>query len=146
MYCIVPLFALDEPPKITDHPENQSNVSPGTAATFTIQTTGTKPLSYQWQWKPAEEGDGSEEWRPCDVEEPTLTIPSVQKSHEGEYRCVVYNHAGRQITKPAKLEVSGKCHVENFDLRISSSCRNLAFECQTICVIVLMWDMLQRHR
>ena len=63
------------------------------------------PLSYLWQWKTAEEGDGSEEWRPCDAEEATLTIPSVQKSYEGQYRCVVYNHTGRQISKPAKLEV-----------------------------------------
>ena len=76
--------------------------------TFTVQATGTEPLSYQWQWKPAEEGDGSEEWRPCDEEEPKLTIPSVQKSDKGQYRCVVYNHAGRQISKPAELEVSGK--------------------------------------
>ena len=27
---------------------------------FTVQVTGTKPLAYQWQWKPAKE-DGSEE-------------------------------------------------------------------------------------
>ena len=112
---IVPLFALDEPPKVTNHPKSLSNVNPGTAATFSIQTTGTEPLNYRWQWKPAEEGDGSEEWQPCDVEEATLTISSVQKSCEGQYRCVVYNHAGRQISKPAKLEVSGKCHTENFE-------------------------------
>ena len=105
---------VDEPPKITSHPKCLKEVSPGEAVAFTVQATGTKPLSYQWQWKPAEEGDGSEEWRPCDVEEPTLTIPNVQKSDKGQYRCVVYNHAGRQISKPAEIEVSGRCHAVNF--------------------------------
>jgi len=100
------LFGLDEPPQVTTHPESLSNVSLGTAAMFTIQTTGTEPLKYLWQWKPAGEGDGSEEWQLCGVEKPVLTIPSVQKSDEGQYRCVIYNLAGRQISKPAKLEVS----------------------------------------
>ena len=46
-------------------------VSPGEGVAFTVRATGTEPLSYQWQWKPAEEGDGSEEWQPCDAEEAT---------------------------------------------------------------------------
>ena len=76
---------------------------------FTIKSTGTQPLSYQWQWKPTEEGDGSKEWRPLDVgsDSPgTLTIPNVQKSNEGHYRCVISNYAGRKTSELAKLEVS----------------------------------------
>ena len=74
---------------------------------FTVQATGTDPLNYHWQWKPAEE-DGSEEWQPCDPEwsdGPTLTIPSVQKTNEGSYHCVVSNCADTLISKPAELIV-----------------------------------------
>ena len=48
---------------------------------------------------------GSEEWKPCDSNTTTLTIPSVQKSNEGSYRCVVRNCAGSQISNSAELEV-----------------------------------------
>ena len=74
---------------------------------FTVQATGTDPLNYHWQWKPAEE-EGSEEWQPCDPEwsdGPTLTIPSVQKTNEGSYHCVVSNCADTLISKPAELIV-----------------------------------------
>ena len=74
---------------------------------FTLQATGTEPLSYHWQWKPAEEG-GSEGWQTCRAEwsdGATLTIPSVQKSNEGNYRCVISNYAGTQTSNPAKLSI-----------------------------------------
>ena len=51
---------------------------------------------------------GSEEWKPCDAKgsnTATLIIPSVQKSNEGSYRCVISNCAGSQISNSAELEV-----------------------------------------
>lgn len=96
---------VDEPPKVTNHPESLKEISQGKDVAFTVQATGAEPLSYQWQWKPAEAGDESEDWQPCDMEGATITIPRVHKSDEGQYRCVISNHAGRQISKPAKLEV-----------------------------------------
>ena len=75
---------------------------------FTITTTGTEPLSYQWQWKPAGEEGGSEEWQLCDMEGPqtaVLNIPSVQKSNEGQYHCNVSNCAGSQTSNTATLSV-----------------------------------------
>ena len=81
---------------------------------FTIQATGTKPLSYLWQWKPVEEE--SEEWQPCPAEwchDGTLTIPSVQKFSEGNYRCIVSNCAGSETSNPAFICV-GKLVV--FDI------------------------------
>ena len=63
-------------------------------------------MKYHWQWKLAEE-EG--EWQPCDAEwcdGATLTIPSVQKSNEGSYRCVISNCAGNETSKQAKLKVS----------------------------------------
>ena len=71
-------------------------------------------LNYQWQWKPAAKKGwmwwwgGSEEWQPCDAEWSdggTLTIPKVQKSNEGSYRCIITNCGGSQTSKAASLSV-----------------------------------------
>ena len=104
----MPSFFSDKPLKIIYHPKSLSNISPGTAVSFTIEATEMDLPGYQWQWKPAE-GEG--EWQPCPAEwydGDTLAIPSVQKSNEGWYRCVVSNCAGTQTSNPAQLSVAGK--------------------------------------
>ena len=96
-----------ESPRITIHPHDMKNAVQGKCAKFTIQATGTQPLSYHWQWKLTKEESGK--WQPCPAEwcdGATLTIPSVQKCNEGSYRCVISNYSGRQTSKLAKLEVS----------------------------------------
>ena len=101
----MPLFFSGEPLKIINHPKSLSSVSPGTPVSFTVQATEMDQLSYQWQWKPPAEED---EWQPCRAEwcdGATLTIPSVQKSNEGSYRCVISNYAGTLISKSTQLSV-----------------------------------------
>ena len=93
---------------------------------FSAEATGTEPLSYKWEWSPAGERRGTEEWQPCDLESfpggdsSTVTIPSVQKSNEGSYRCVISNCAGSKTSNPAELSIGknsalmlecGKVHV-----------------------------------
>ena len=93
------------PPRVTTHPQEIKDTVPGKPVKFTLQATGTEPLSYHWQWKPAEEKG---EWQSCHAEwsdGATLTIPSVQKSNKGNYRCVTTNYAGSQTSNPAKLSV-----------------------------------------
>ena len=102
------IFAAD-PPRVTSHPHDLKNVVPGNTVTFTAEATGTEPLSYHW-WhcKLAGEGGGSREWQPCRAEwcnGATLTIPSVQKSDEGHYCCLISNCAGSQSSEPAYLSV-----------------------------------------
>ena len=99
-----------EPPRITSHPEDSKPVAFSLEpVTFTVQAYGTEPLNYHWQRNPPKEGV-SEEWQPCSgvdgSDTATLTIPSVQKSNKGSYRCVISNCAGSQTSKPARLEVS----------------------------------------
>ena len=97
-----------EPPRITFHPQELNDAVQGESVMCTIQATGTKPLSYLWQWKPV----GSEEWQLCPAEwchDETLTIPSVQKSDKGNYRCIVSNCAGSQ-TSNAGFIVVGECN------------------------------------
>ena len=102
--CVLFLHVA-EPPRITTHPHDLRVVVRGKPAKFTIQATGTEPLTYQWEWKPAEEEGGSEEWQPCDAEwsdGATILIP-MQKFNEGSYRCVVSNCIDSQTSNPAEL-------------------------------------------
>ena len=108
--CVTPMFCfcVAEAPRITTHPQDLKDVIPGKPVMFTAEATGTGPLNYQWEWKPPMD-DGK--WQPCDVEKfpgadsSTLTIPSVQKSNEGNYHCVISNCAGTQTSNPAELSV-----------------------------------------
>ena len=103
------------PPKIITHPQKLKDVIPGNSAKITVQVTGTEPLNYNWQWKPADRESGSKEWKSCDegqLDGSTLTISSVQKPNEGSYRCVISNQAGTEISKAAQLSV-GKQPMHN---------------------------------
>ena len=112
--CVIPIFlfvfcfCVAEPPRINSHPQDLEDAVPGKHVLFTTEATGTEPLNYQWEWKPAMDDS---EWQLCDAERfpgadsSTLTILSVQKSNEGRYRCVVNNCAGNQSSKPAELSV-----------------------------------------
>ena len=111
-----------KPPRIITHPKDLVNTVPGQQVLFTVQATGTKPLSYQWEYTPDTEG-WSEEWQPCSGSNTdTLTIPSVQKSNKGTYHCVVSNCAGSQTSKPAKLEVSWSSIKKHSDGILKKMC------------------------
>ena len=95
-----------EPPKIITL--ELKAVIQGESAKFTIQASGTEPLNYHWQWKPAEGGNRSEKWQRCPAkwsDGATLTVPKVEESKEGSYRCVVSNDAGEQTSNPAELTI-----------------------------------------
>ena len=101
---------LAEPPKITAQPQELKETVPGKPVTFTVKATGTEPLNYQWQQ------NVGEEWQSCDVERfpgansSKLTIPSLQKSNEGSYRCVISNIVDSQISEPVHHSI-GKTQI-----------------------------------
>ena len=117
-FCIY-MHAAD-PPKITIHPQEIRNAVPDKFAMFTVQAIGTEHMYYHWQCKIRVK---SGEWQLCDVESfpgatsSTLIIPSVQKSDEGSYRCIVSNIAGSETSGPAFLVTGEKfryvweCHT-----------------------------------
>ena len=97
-----------DPPQLTIHPKALKDAVLGQPVTFTVHATGTEPIKYQWQWKPAREEKESEEWQLCDVKwcsGNALSVPSIQKSNEGSYQCIISNCAGFQISKAAKLSI-----------------------------------------
>ena len=97
-----------DPPRVTIHPQELKDVVQGKSAKFSIHASGTERLNYRWEWKPAGELGGSEDWKQCDEElckGATLSIAKVEKSNEGSYRCVVSNFAGNETSIPANLTV-----------------------------------------
>ena len=114
LYELVLFLHAADSPRVTTHPMGVKDAVPGHPITFTVHVTGTEPMKYQWQWKPAgDEQGGTEEWQLCDMESSdgtTLQIPSVQKLNEGSYQCIISNCAGIQVSTEAKLSV-GKVHI-----------------------------------
>ena len=105
-----------DPPRVTTHPKGLKDAVPHLPVTFTVRATGTEPLNYQWQWKPAADEQGSEEWQLCDMESSdgtTLKIPSIQKLNEGSYQCVISNCAGSQTSEAAKLSIGKNPHINS---------------------------------
>ena len=95
---------VDETPKITTPPISPRQISPGNSVAFTVQATGAKPMSYQWQWRSA--ASEADEWQPCPAawsNGAKVTISNPQKSNEGWYRCVISNYAGTETSRSAKL-------------------------------------------
>jgi len=81
-------------PIITIQPSSQSQVH-GLNATFTVETGGTPPLRYQWQFN----GD--------DIPGATsasFTVTNVQTANLGDYRVVVSNVVGSIVSSNAQLE------------------------------------------
>jgi len=87
----------NEPPQITQHPVNLT-VAVGQTATFTVQATGSLPLSYQWQ------RDG------VDIAGATAasyTTPATTPADNGaQFLCKVTNGFGFATSNPAILTVT----------------------------------------
>ena len=115
---------LSEPPKITSQPGDLEDIFLENTVTFAVEATGAQPLRYHWEWNVDAE-DHRLGWtrssednlslmplpsggdRIQGVETATLTIDKVQKSDEGQYRCVVSNGNGSGVSKPATLKLAG---------------------------------------
>ena len=93
-----------DPPMIIEHPQDMFNVTPGTNATFTVVASGPR-LNYTWMY-----GNGKPlSNRRYVTVNGTLTIPIVQQSDTGSYRCLVTNEAGSDTSRSANLTLSKLC-------------------------------------
>ncbi|MBK7260182.1 MAG: carbohydrate binding domain-containing protein [Ignavibacteriae bacterium] len=83
-------------PVIDKEPTDQT-VIVGATATFTVQASGTAPLTYKWQ-KNSADIDGATE--------PSYTTPPVSKADSGAlFRCIVSNGGGDTPSAAARLIV-----------------------------------------
>lgn len=97
-------FLLGELPEITVQPVSQTVVEEE-AVTFRVEATGHGPLRYRWRRNGSLiEGDLAQELEGVDA--PTLTIPSAQTLHQGNYDCVVSNIGGVVTSAAATLTVN----------------------------------------
>ena len=95
------LFLSADPPKITQHPNEQS-VTIGDNVAFHIEAAGDD-LHFQWQKNQIDLGDGD---RCCGTHTNKLRIIKVEKDDKGRYRCLVKNLVGKDLSDEAFLTVS----------------------------------------
>jgi hypothetical protein len=84
------------PPEITTQPQNTSVVR-GQNASFSVEATGTAPISYQWNF------DGS---ALPGATTSALTLTNVETTQVGGYTVLVTNSAGSVTSVVASLTVS----------------------------------------
>ena len=90
-----------DPPKITQHPNDQS-VTIGDNVAFHVEATGDD-LNFQWQRNQSDLGDGD---RCCGTHTNRLRIIEVEKDDKGRYRCHVKNSVGNEFSHEAFLIIS----------------------------------------
>lgn len=92
---VATLTVLTYPPTITRQPTNVTAIE-STSASFSVQATGTAPLSYQWlfQGQPLAGRTAS-----------SFTLSNLQLGNSGEYAAVVSNAYGVRTSSVAVLTV-----------------------------------------
>jgi hypothetical protein len=103
----VATLILISPPSIAAQPISQSVVT-GTNTSFSVNVSGTLPLSYQWSANGTNVADGGQF---SGSATPTLSILGVQPTNAGGYSVVVTNVAGSVTSVVAALTVvmPGSC-------------------------------------
>src|SRR6266850_283483 len=91
----VPVLTVWLPPAIGTQPASRTNFI-GTTATFSVNATGTAPLSYQWQLNGAKIGGATSS---------SFTLDNVQAFAAGNYAVVITNVAGVVASSVAVLTV-----------------------------------------
>jgi pectate lyase len=85
-------------PSITVQPQDQSNILPGTTATFSVNASGSDPLNYQWYY--------NTNTLLANATDSTLTITNIQPGNAGSYSVTVSNFVGGVISSNAFLTVN----------------------------------------
>lgn len=73
-------------PYVVTSPVNQTNVLPGTTATFSVVASGTSPIAYQWQQNGMTLSDNGHDVGTATA---TLTISNVSGADAGTYSVIV---------------------------------------------------------
>lgn len=90
-------LALPAPPVITNQPRTQV-VGVGGQAVFTVQATGTLPMTYQWYQNGAAIGGATGD---------SLTVANASPADLGAYSVAITNLEGGVVSAPASLWLNG---------------------------------------
>jgi len=90
------LYVILPPEIIAGRPSDKA-VASGTSVALSVSTTGTLPLSYQWQWEGVDLPDATNQ---------LFTIQNVQVTNQGAYRVLVTNLVGAATSRVAMLMVA----------------------------------------
>lgn len=96
------VLVINLPPQIVRNPESQT-VAVGQSVTFTVEATGTPPLTYEWYRNNVRITSAPNA--------PEYTIPAVQKTHAGNYHVRVRNAFGVVASAMAALTVTDQPQV-----------------------------------
>lgn len=95
--AILTVSSAPVPPSITSQPANQTTLA-GQTATFSVNASGTAPLSYQWQKNGSAIGGATSV---------SYTTPATTSSDNGaQFAVVVSNSAGTVVSNAATLTVN----------------------------------------
>ena len=94
-------FLTVEPPKIAQHPKDQS-VATRMDMDFSIKATGDN-LLFQWK-KDGHDLSDNDKYRGTKTH--TLRIIAVEESDKAHYSCLVKNDVGEVLSDPAILRIS----------------------------------------
>jgi alpha-tubulin suppressor-like RCC1 family protein len=95
------VLTVIDPPAISAQPLSRTNLARSTV-TFAITASGSAPLSYQWQKEGAPLTNGG---RVLGATSSALTLASLVKADQGNYRAVVTNLGGSVTSAEARLTV-----------------------------------------
>ena len=118
------LFLTVDPPKVVQHPENQS-IIPGKDIEFSIEATGDN-LQFQWQKDGSDLSDGE---KYHGVHTDTLHIMRVREGDKGRYRCLVMNNVKTKFSHEALLSESklvSSCYPSLCMIKFNVNFRNLS--------------------
>jgi pectate lyase len=90
--------SLPVAPSIITQPQDQANILPGATATFSVEASGSDPLSYQWYY--------NTNTVLTNATDSILTITNVQLANAGSYSVVINNSAGSTNSANAFLTVN----------------------------------------
>ena len=100
-------------PKITSQPVSHNNILPGNSVVFSVQSTGTKPLNYHWQWKQFGKAGEKGGWQNLFSEDSRFQLMEVQAwMHVMQATISVWSPTLLVVklhSVPASLLVSNNC-------------------------------------
>ncbi len=98
---VLATLVISAPPSIGSHPASQTGLAGG-SATFSVNASGSAPLTYQWRFNGINLTDGG---GISGATSPTLVRANLQPAAAGVYSVVIVNAVGSAVSSNATFSV-----------------------------------------